>query len=994
MGDPFKQVSLQTIARPDGYEYPTGLSFGVTGTTEGIPQANVATNTTGGTQTVVDNETIHTFTDSGAFVWSSSQPGFIDYVVVGGGGGGGGNNGGGGGAGGVLMRERYHLDAGSNCQITIGAGGVGGNGNNPSGQAQNGSNTTLELPTGNVQAGGGGAGGYFDWPATPGRPGNRGFDFGGSGGGGGARGFPEGPGDITGGGRGGSHANTSGENRIVFANGSFSGANGASAHHPLMIGGGGGAANTGFGALGGAGFSVPFLYSLASSGADGTSNNYTFGGGGGSAWNSAPQGGRATGGAGGGGGGGTAPNDPTGGNGGAGFNSGSPGSSPAQGGAGGVNSGGGGGGGGYGKNTTPGVFGGTGGSGCVIIRYDTNQINVQVEQANAATLTTGGTQITQNGYAIHTFTSGSSTFSTRLANLEVEILAVAGGGGGGGPNYHGGGGGAGGLVYGRNFIIQRESPSAAFSNATIVIGAGAAGGHPVGGRGSNTTVGFPDLVSPSANLFCHGGGGGGSYAGTDGLPGGSGGGGNASLSGPKTAGLSVQANTLYNTLPCFGFGNPGGNGQGPTPHQGGGGGGAGGIGETGSRQNPSGVANGGYGLSFSISGTVQGYAGGGGGSIYSATPQFGRGGLGFDGGGDGAAASNSFPAKNGLDNRGGGGGGGERGMGVGTGGSGVVHIRYLMRDRLANQVVASINTSNAGTNTTGGTQTDEGNFMLHTYNSSSYFKPTVNVTADVLCVAGGGGGGGQGGGGGGAGGLLYLDNYVFEGGQHYSVNVGAGGSTSTGGAQGNPGSNTEIHRGNTFQVIMVERGGGGGTSQSPSTPYVGVGQPGGSGGGSSGYHHPSYSEPVTAGGAANTGQGSVGGSTGPVAGGAGGGGAGAAGSNAHPGGNPGSNLAAAGGSGLSFGISGEYRAYAGGGGAGGRNPPIGIGGVGGGAAGAMYPSYVGGNGGTNRGGGGGGGGPNPATGGAGGSGVVFIRYNKVQVNALTGIFETEGYFIN
>ena len=969
------RVTKKTIGRPEGYKYPVGLSFGVTGTTEGVPQANVATNTTGGTQTVVGNETIHTFTGSDAFVWSSSQPGFIDYVVVGGGGGGGGNNGGGGGAGGVLMRERYHLDAGSNCQITIGAGGTGGTGPGPG--TTTGGNTTLELPTMNVTAGGGGTGGRYNTV-----PGGKGHNDGGSGGGGGQ------PTGLS-----GFSANVSGENRIWTSNGSFSGSNGSVAISPGYHGAGGGAGNNAFGGTGGAGLSVPFLNKIQLSGAAGTSNNYTFGGGGGAGWWTSPKGG-ASGGAGGGGGGGSAPTHSTGLPGGAGFNSGSPGTTPAVGGAGGVNSGGGGGGGGYGKNGVGGTYGGAGGSGCVIIRYDTNQINVQVEQANAATLTTGGTQITQNGYAIHSFTSGSSTFSTQLANLEVEILAIAGGGGGGGPNYHGGGGGAGGLVYGRNFIIQRESPSAAFSNATIVIGAGAAGGHPVGGRGSNTTVGFPDLVSPSANLFCHGGGGGGSYNGTDGLPGGSGGGGNASLAGPKTAGLSVQANTLYNTLPCFGFGNPGGNGQGPTPHQGGGGGGAGGIGETGSRQNPSGVANGGYGLSFSISGTVQGYAGGGGGSIYSATPQFGRGGLGFDGGGDGAAASNSFPAKNGLDNRGGGGGGGERGMGVGTGGSGVVHIRYLMRDRLANQVVASINTSNAGTNTTGGTQTDEGNFMLHTYNSSSYFKPTVNVTADVLCVAGGGGGGGQGGGGGGAGGLLYLDNYVFEGGQHYSVNVGAGGSTSTGGAQGNPGSNTEIHRGNTFQVIMVERGGGGGTSQSPSTPYVGVGQPGGSGGGSSGYHHPSYSEPVTAGGAANTGQGSVGGSTGPVAGGAGGGGAGAAGSNAHPGGNPGSNLAAAGGSGLSFGISGEYRAYAGGGGAGGRNPPIGIGGVGGGAAGAMYPSYVGGNGGTNRGGGGGGGGPNPATGGAGGSGVVFIRYNKVQVNALTGIFETEGYFIN
>ena len=235
------RVTKKTIGRPEGYKYPVGLSFGVTGTTEGVPQANVATNTTGGTQTVVDNETIHTFTDSDAFVWSSSQPGFIDYVVVGGGGGGGGNNGGGGGAGGVLMRERYHLDAGSNCQITIGAGGTGGTGPGPG--TTSGGNTTLELPTMNVTAGGGGTGGFYNAV-----PGGKGHNDGGSGGGGG---------QATG--LSGFSANVSGENRIWTSNGSFSGANGSLAVNPGYHGAGGGAGNNAFGGTGGAGLSVPFL---------------------------------------------------------------------------------------------------------------------------------------------------------------------------------------------------------------------------------------------------------------------------------------------------------------------------------------------------------------------------------------------------------------------------------------------------------------------------------------------------------------------------------------------------------------------------------------------------------------------------------------------------------------------------------------------------------------------------------------------------------------
>ena len=51
MGDNFRQLNEQTIGRPEGYQYPIGLSFGVTGIT-GMTTINVATNTTGGARTV------------------------------------------------------------------------------------------------------------------------------------------------------------------------------------------------------------------------------------------------------------------------------------------------------------------------------------------------------------------------------------------------------------------------------------------------------------------------------------------------------------------------------------------------------------------------------------------------------------------------------------------------------------------------------------------------------------------------------------------------------------------------------------------------------------------------------------------------------------------------------------------------------------------------------------------------------------------------------
>ena len=64
---------------------------------------------------------------------------------------------------------------------------------------------------------------------------------------------------------------------------------------------------------------------------------------------------------------------------------------------------------------------------------------VTTQGSNAAT---GGTVTTAGGYKIHTFTTGTQTF-TMTYDGAVELLVIGGGGGGAGI---GGGGGAGGFI--------------------------------------------------------------------------------------------------------------------------------------------------------------------------------------------------------------------------------------------------------------------------------------------------------------------------------------------------------------------------------------------------------------------------------------------------------------------------------------------------------------------------------------------------------------------
>jgi len=260
-------------------------------------------------------------------------------------------------------------------------------------------------------------------------------------------------------------------------------------------------------------------------------------------------------------------------------------------------------------------------------------------------IATGGTttNITQNGkgYRVHTFSSvGTASFTVTRGGL-AEYLIVGGGGGGADTAA----GGAGGVRVGQ-ILVSPQTYS-------IVVGSGS------GNAADGTDPGDQGNPSSAFGIVAAGGGGGGGGFGTArGITGGSGGGGGRNPGG----GL-------------YGLGGPGRPGQGfqggtPVPWisadwEGGGGGGAGAPGHPSYSSEWSG--DGGGGISSSINGTLTYYGGGGSGGSNSNR---GRGGIG--GGGLGAIGGGGFDA---VANTGGGGGGGWGGP-CGSGGSGIVIVRY------------------------------------------------------------------------------------------------------------------------------------------------------------------------------------------------------------------------------------------------------------------------------------------------------------------------------
>jgi hypothetical protein len=262
-------------------------------------------------------------------------------------------------------------------------------------------------------------------------------------------------------------------------------------------------------------------------------------------------------------------------------------------------------------------------------------------------------------YRVHVFTAtGNSTFTVTRPGT-VEYLIVAGGGSGGLDNA--GGGGAGGLLTGATTV----SPQA----YTITVGAGGINNQLYNYRG-------PAGSNSSAfglTAFGGGGGGGGDSGGAQSgtnfansqLAGGSGGsgGGGASEGGDGAGGLGTTSQ-----------GNNGGAGL---LGSGGGGGGAGSSGTSATAAtNP---GNGGSGIASSITGVLTFYAGGGGGGTENSANAAADTGVPGLGGGFGGALNRARTP--GTPNSGGGGGGEANGnpTGDGSGGSGIVVIRYPLQ---------------------------------------------------------------------------------------------------------------------------------------------------------------------------------------------------------------------------------------------------------------------------------------------------------------------------
>ena len=136
------------------------------------------------------------------------------------------------------------------------------------------------------------------------------------------------------------------------------------------------------------------------------------------------------------------------------------------------NTGGGGGGGGMRPGGVRG-FGGSGGSGIVVVRYQIG--TVQTGSAKA----TGGAISFYGSKTIHTFFNTGTFTNTSPSSLSVDYIAIAGGGGAGGQNG-GGAGGAGGV---RSNIPGLMPPRTSMSSVgtggpnalTITIGAGGIG---------------------------------------------------------------------------------------------------------------------------------------------------------------------------------------------------------------------------------------------------------------------------------------------------------------------------------------------------------------------------------------------------------------------------------------------------------------------------------------------------------------------------------------
>ena len=314
---------------------------------------------------------------------------------------------------------------------------------------------------------------------------------------------------------------------------------------------------------------------------------------------------------------------------------------------------------------------------------------------------TGGTITTSGNFKVHTFT-GPGTFEvTTLGNpigsTTVDYLVVAGGGSGGSSGAPGaaGGGGAGGFRLSNSVgcipaptMSPLANPSGlpvAVSSYPITVGAGAAS--------SSTNTGCKGANSVFSTITSTGGGFGGSFAAgnRNAGPGGSGGGAAGGSDSPAGVSGTIGAGNTPSVSPAQG--NNGGLGTNTNPQpgpyywNGGGGGGAGAVGASGV---PGSASAGGVGsfVSPSMAGckgttgpvpSVRYFAGGGGGGSQGPGQPNDNVGVGGAGGGSNGTLCSPNASSAGTVNTGGGSGGngGNTTPNVsGTGGSGIVIIRY------------------------------------------------------------------------------------------------------------------------------------------------------------------------------------------------------------------------------------------------------------------------------------------------------------------------------
>lgn len=299
------------------------------------------------------------------------------------------------------------------------------------------------------------------------------------------------------------------------------------------------------------------------------------------------------------------------------------------------------------------------------------------------TSATGGTITTDGQYRIHTFTSsGTFTVTTVSGGGSADFQVLVVGGGGAGGMYLGGGGGGGAML---EQVVNLPA-----GTYTVTVGAG---GNPTtnglgySGNGANSSI--TGGIIGDTSLMARGGGAGGNGAigdvwGANGSANtniGSGGGGGSPY------GFTLNSGTVHAS-----FGGPGGplgsgGGFGTlyssiTFNGGGGGGGALGPGVAPNIGNGP-VGAGGYGGSAktsTISGSSVSYGGGGGGGYGTYLANLSIGGGANAGVGVGTASTGAqLQATSGVANRGGGGGGGQAQSPYqigGSGGSGIVIIRY------------------------------------------------------------------------------------------------------------------------------------------------------------------------------------------------------------------------------------------------------------------------------------------------------------------------------